>query len=82
MIAGIGHMVRLLERMQDNGDGTLSVPCPHPDCPTMLAVSADPISYERCTRHRWTDVHRQCIEILVSEWQSWYAASLAAPLPF
>lgn len=86
----IGHKLRLLERVRPPVEpgGSLLVPCPHPGCRVMLTVCPEAdgwpltIALGGGHRHTWTLAHRECVEILVSDWQGWYRQLASEPLPF
>lgn len=84
----LGHKLRLLARVVAYPDGTdLSVPCPHPGCRVMLHVHpADdgwPLTMAIVGhRHPWMLAHRECVEIVVSEYLAWYRDRAREELPF
>lgn len=84
----IGHKLRLLGKVIVHPAGDLSVPCPHPGCPTTLHVWPEregwPLTIggtEAC-RHLWALAHRECVEVVVGDYLGWYAERVGEELPF
>lgn len=85
----IGHKVRLLEKIVEHDDAAdLSVPCPHPGCTVVLSVYPEEAKYPLVMApasghgHDFTRAHRECVEVLVSEYHGWFKQHQAEPLPF
>lgn len=83
---GIAHKVRLLEKVRDNGEGMLSIPCPRHGCTGMVTafLTGHPGAFVPggCPHHPWRIEYQRCVDVLADEYVSWYREWKNEPLPF